>query len=356
MVRTIRDFTVAGYVGGIPLSQVRVAYTKATSNGDGFLAETPWMMNPFEYKVVSGGLIYPNGVKVNFTISSTDGVTSYRQANYGPDRILRNTDGTMNTLWKGDGTSVVFSGNRASQIRDKHGLAITLTYGPDGLERATDASGRYISYQYYTAPGGARKLRRATGSDGQWAEYTWADASRLTHVAYNDGTQATYTYTLPSGPVVLPDTFRDTRAEAKMQAVKYTFIGKAAGNANSRFVLALSTEADPDSGALVSRRDSDYFEPTYPSTLVPLSETRGDGAYRELTFKGSQVTKIVGYEWEETTFTYSGTSSLLLSIKDPRGHVTSFVNEAVTGKPTRLTHPDGTYREVSFSIHHILIL
>lgn len=354
VVRTVKDFAVAGSVGGVPLEQTRVAYTQAVSVIGGVLGETRWVMNAYDYQVLQPtSLIYPSGSNVQFAVASTDGVTTWRQRNYGHDRVKLNPDNTIAQLWLGDGSSVEFSASRAVRIKDRHGLALTLTYGADGLAQVSDAAGRSITYTYYTVPGTTtRRLRRATGSDGQWAEYSWSDGARLIGVTYSDGTSASYSYTVASGAQVLPSVLQDTRASAKMQAVKYAFMGRAAGNPESHTALAVLSESDPGTNTLVTLRDPDAFQPRNSSTIAPFSETRGDGGYREVHFKYEQVVKVIGFAGDVTNIIYegqNGQNNCVKSVSDGLGRVTQYVNEPVTGRVSKITYPDGNYREFTFS-------
>jgi len=347
--RSISDFVVAGSVGHNPLTQSRVCISKADSTGDGPLPRSVWITNAYAYTVISAPsstgatLVYPSGTEIRFGQPSIDGVTSFRASSGGKDRVKIDATNKVTELWLEDGTSILFSNAIATQVRDKNGLSITLVYGADGISSATDASGRAIAYSYDTVPGSSlRRLRRATGSDGQWAEYTWDTSSRITSVAYNDGTSGTYSY-YSNG---LPDTFRDTRARANMPAVKWTFQPLEVGP-TTQVPFALIDEKNPDTLAQVSFREPPPNENWTINTPNHIYSEVRIGGDRTFYFDRQRVTKITNGDGGTVDFSY--TAGWLTGITDPLKNPYKYDLEPSIGAIIRQTFPDGSFQDYSYS-------
>lgn len=348
-VRSVVDFEVPGSVGTYPLKASR---TLTTSPDVEFLDVLPtapftrWRFD-YHYMVYAGqfgfySVVYPNG-----TVTREDGLLR----GVG-DRLVFGESGPV--LLRADGGRVFFSrlaGTEAwvgTQIVDPFNLVYTVTphneYGP---ARVTDPSGRYIELTW-----SGNKVTRVASSAGQSVTFThqeqlyFPEHPLITRADYPDGTRAIYTYSsgAASGSTAscsanLPLTLDDTRAQSKMQYVRYTWQRDVAAVG----ALCVIDGEFAQDGTLVSRRQR-----TTGNGFVLHRETSPTGEQRYFKYYAEllgEKTDFLGNTW---FFEYDD-NSFLESVQDPRNNVTTYVNEPLSGKPREIRYPDNTRVAYTYS-------
>lgn len=84
---------------------------------------------------------------------------------------------------------------------------------------------------------------------------------------------------------------------------------------------------------------------TSPTTR---SETRGDGPARSFTYSGGRMTSYTDFKGAPTSIAYDG-NGFVSAVTDARNNTTYTAREGKIGRITRLTHPDGTFQQFSYT-------
>ncbi|CAN5506021.1 hypothetical protein BH20VER3_BH20VER3_17820 [soil metagenome] len=361
MRRVVTDIDVPGAVSSHGLKIVR---TYTSSTGIGWSFSWTWQVHARPFTSDGSYLInFPDGRAVNFYPPSIPGETAYRAGRGTKERFFRNSPGSANRsadLYLEDGSHVHFrwiaelSGNDQYPIdyffpetfTDPHGLVTILQYTQYGTEyndthltKVIDPSGRSLTYNYDATYGTI--LTSIVASTGQSVSYN-SDGT----VSYSDGTSASYTYgdttyknSVCPGEICHADklsTAADVRAEGPMRSIKYTY------QANANFQGQVAQEQHP-SGLEVSK-----FAPTNERGSMSATnvEFRGDGPQRSFYIAKSGNTPLLrrksDFKGAIEIYAYDG-NNYLKSITDRNGNVTTFMNESILGRPTKVTHPAGTF-------------
>src|SRR5213082_1620602 len=276
--RVIEDMTVTGSVGAYPLKWARILNTRG--GGSGWTHSYNWGLwirppqpphgGENQYEGPVGGVTYPDGRYIelwNDDYPGEDGPIWNLYDAEGPAGMVNkliDKGGGYYDLLLGDGGKVVFyippansttGSARAQAIVDPYGQITTLDYGGSGkLTRVTEPGGRYLqityqtfSYYYSTFWHYEIVISMVQAFDGRSTDpvetvsnsYTpsWAYARyyyNLTHVYYDDGTQAAYTYApsnIRNGPNwgywSTPDVVHscdDVRYAGPMKQIEYEYV------------------------------------------------------------------------------------------------------------------------------------
>lgn len=316
---------------------------------------------------------FADGRRINFKPpnASLTGETAYRGPLGTKERLFINRTNQYSAtadLWMEDGSHEFFnwgtelSGNDQYVIdiftpvyfEDPYGQRTTWTfeqipgtYDPEDVrvKQVRDASGRSLTYTY-----NGKLVSQITASNGQWVKYTSGSSfGGWSRVDYSDGTSATYTY--QNIPVIdsLGNastqteliTAQDTRAEGPMRAIQYEYTT----NPQKDFPGEIKAERHFGDGALVSA-----FARSNGRTIN--TDTRGDGYSRTFNIQKVDNIPLVTSKSDfkgRFEYFYYDANSYLRQFKDRRGFLTTYLNEPILGKPTRITHPDQTYHEYTYS-------
>lgn len=376
--RVVTDLTVPGAIGSRGLNVVRT-YSSLSPWASGWSFSPGWRM---EGKPSSGDgyLVYfPDGRISKFKPprSSQTGETAWRAAAGTNERLfLQSTNQYIGTadLWLEDGSRVHFDRETELSNNDQYPIDyFTLRYWVDPygqtttfsyeqipgtfdlhdirVNRVTDASGRFLAYSYDTASGVFPS--QVTASNSQWVRYTWTPwnssiGRQLGRADYSDGTFATYTY--DRVPVIIFDgthgtlpmlvTAQDTRSEDPMRAIQYEYTA----NPQKDFSGELKAERHFGDGSLVSAF-------AHNSDRTSSTDTRGDGPSRTFNMLIGGIPLVTSksdFRGRFEYYYYDG-NNYLRQVNDRRGYPTTYINEPILGKPTKVTHPDQTYRDYTYS-------
>jgi len=283
--RTIDDIVVPGAVGKYPLKMTRYynsrqQYYALIGLSPGWSHEYAWLLWSAGHKVVS-----PHGGVSDDFCGAPVGVSE------GWEQRTNQYNGT----WRlADGGKVIFVNGAAIYIDDPYGVRTTITYGPNGISRVTEAGGRYLQFSYgpATDPDGTLMLTRveahalgnATVTD--WVNYSYTtvspgvqnrDKKMLTGAAYSDGTSASYEYcndNVTEGQTThkmypLLQRANDLRYNGAMRTIRYEYEngGPHGAIVNEKYPGYLLSAISPAAG-----------------TADTFTETRGDGPTRSFTY------------------------------------------------------------------------
>jgi YD repeat-containing protein len=386
--RTITDLEVPGAVGSHGLKWVRSYNSASKDNGNGgWSFSYTWRYwgrgwaDPQAVVLPDGGIWrpYEPGMKLRLVRSGLSSFSTWANL-YLEDGSMVYMDGY--TDFPDDQHSNTVDYFYPEYVLDPYGRKTILTYEqiyvPPNyntlnlrLVKVTDPSGRFIKITYAGSDNFTWfKVTRVEGSNGSWVNYSWPDAYHF-HVDYSDGTTAAYTYgdtTYLMDTVCCPRgvcdnctvtahatkliTAQDTHADGPMQSIQYEYKSPGA------FEGQIRAEHHYPSNTLVSQFTSTSC-PTHPWSTSPdcptatQTETRGDGPSR--TIYMAQATQHVplvkrksDFNGVNEVFTYDS-NNYLLTAKDRNGYTTTYTNESVIGNPTRITHPDGTHIDYTYS-------
>ncbi|MEN3368854.1 MAG: hypothetical protein V7609_997 [Verrucomicrobiota bacterium] len=321
---------------------------------------------------------FGDGRRINFKPpkASQTGETAWRGPLGTKERLFINNidqySGTVD-LWMEDGSHELFdrrtelSGNDQYVIdiftplyfEDPYGQRTTWTfeqipgtYDPEDIrvKKVIDASGRSLTYTY-----DGKLVSQITASNGQWVRYAWtavgADVNgrQLYRADYSDGTFATYTYqTIPvidflgnTSVQTALSTAQDTRAEGPMRAIQYEYTTSP----QKDFPGEIKAERHFGDGTLVSAF-------AHNSGRTSGTDFRGDGPWRTFNMEKVDNIPLVTSKsdfYGRLEYFYYDANSYLRQIKDRRGFSTTYINEPILGRPTKITHPDLTYRDYTYS-------
>ena len=165
------------------------------------------------------------------------------------------------------------------------------------------------------------------------------DYVMLTHVLYDDGTTAEYTYeqVLPNTRPLLK-TARDVRDTGRLNQVEYTY-----HTGLNNVMGMVHQEIDPVDGDILSCLTTDD-QAHKPKVVYP--------GGREIVYvMGSQVSKRTDSLGRETQYAHEGQwgSGYLLSKTDPRGNTTSYTRDE-QGRVLSRVNPDGSVRDFSYDL------
>ena len=328
----------------------------------------------------NGYLVYfPDGRISKFQPprSTQTGETAWRAAAGTNERLfLQSTNQYIGTadLWLEDGSRVHFDRQTELSNNDQYPIDyFTLRYlvDPFGqtttfsyeqmpgtfdlhdirVNRVTDASERFLAYSYDSASGVFPS--QVTASNGQWVRYAWSPwdspiGRQLGRADYSDGTFATYTY--DRAPVIGSDgrpgtlpmliTAQDTRAEGPMRAIQYEYTTSP----QKDFPGEIKAERHFGDGVLVSAF-------AHNSDRTSSTDTRGDGPSRTFNMLIGGIPLVTSksdFKGRFEYYYYDG-NNYLRQVNDRRGYPTTYINEPILGKPTKVTHPDQTYRGYTYS-------
>lgn len=381
VLRRVTDLDVPGAVSsrGLKLSRTYSSFgTYAGWRGsyDWRLEGRPSVTDP--YLRYTHTVWFPDGRQLSFgAAQSTQTGETYRRGARGTNERLSFTNVDQYTgtadLWLEDGSVVHFlretelSGNDGyvidyftmQYLQDPYGQRTTFTwwnydFNPHHilLSTVTDPSGRSLTFTYNPT---TRDLIQVTASTGQWVKYTWQPVGsptghQLIQADYSDGSSASYTYKLTdvkmddgSGGTMIGHppkiaTAQDARLNGPMRSIMYDYKSPA----EKDFDGELIAERHYPDGMLVSGYDR-----------ANLRETRGDGPSRQFIFQQlndglRQFSKKPDFQGQNELFTYD-TNNYLKTVTDRRGNVTTYTNETILGRPTRITHPDGTHLDYTYT-------
>jgi YD repeat-containing protein len=224
-------------------------------------------------------------------------------------------------------------------------LITALSYNAyNHLIQITDPSGRWIKISrtenaYLTA------ITRVDASDGQWVKYNCTayvpntPILVLSGVQYSDGTSASYSYQDNTqqmwegyqygNAIPLPKVLLDCRAAGPMQKIAYEFApGQAPGT------------------ILREKKDTGEWISSY--SIGTHTETRGDFFTRQFAFSGNQLQKRTDFKGQWTTFGYNS-DGFVTSVTGANGQTTHYDRLNGFGAITKVTHPDGSYRLISYT-------
>jgi RHS repeat-associated protein len=377
--RTVVDLAVPAAIGSHGLNLIRT-YSSMTPWASGWSFYPGWRM---EGKPFSGDgyiVYFPDGRVAKFKPprSTQTGETAWRAAAGTNERLfLQSTNQYVGTadLWLEDGTRVHFDRSTELSNNDQYPIDyFTLAYWADPygqittfsyeqipgtfdlhdirVKRVTDPSGRYLEYSYDAASGVFPS--QVNASNGQWVRYTWMPwnstvGRQLERADYSDGTFATYTYervpiiTSDGTPGTLPMliTAQDTRVVGPMRAIRYEYTP----NPVKDFSGEIKAERHLADNAAVSTF-------SHNSGRTVTTDTRGDTRSRTFNLEKVGGTPLVMSKSDfkgRLEYFYYDANNYLRQFNNRRGYPTTYINEPILGKPTRITNPDQTYRLYSYS-------
>ena len=207
------------------------------------------------------------------------------------------------------------------------------TNGDNAIDELVDPTGRWLRFTYVSG-----SVSRVDSSDGQWVKYN----QNGIYAQYADGTKAYRTRTASGGSDF--DTFRDVRALSGVRNVTYESRTQP-GGAGEPSALVVWKETEADSGVLISRRDYSGF--TSWNSPYTVSETRGDGTVRSFGIGSQgQITDQSDFLGNDTH--YSGIS-LPHTLTDALGHSTQIEYTGDAMSLSKVTFPDGSYRQWTYT-------
>lgn len=373
--RRVIDLVVPGSVGSEPLKVARIynsmpwgAWGIDTGTG-GSITGRP----EYQGRVVS----FPDGRRINFLPpkASQTGETAWRGPLGTNERLFVNQvspyGGTMD-LWMEDGSHKLFDWRVELSANDQYLIDIFIplyfedpygqrttftheqipgTYDPEDIriKEIRDASGRTLTFSY-----NGKDVSQITASNGQWVAYTWQPfnsptGKQISRVDYSDGTFATYTY--QNIPIVQFDgttamvprlsTAQDTRAVGPMRAIQYEYTTTP----QKDFPGEIKAERHFGDGSLVSAF-------AHNSGRTSSTDTRGDGPWRTINMQKVDNVPLVTSKSDfknRFEYFYYDANSYVRQVTDRRNYPTTYLNEPILGKPTRITHPDQSYRAYTYS-------
>lgn len=351
--RVIDDIVVPGTLGAYPLKWTRIYNSRDPDTGNalgiGWRHSYLWSEDYLGADIVR----FPDGREVDF--NEATGIS---------ERLPQ-----VGQLVLGDGGQVIFDPvtynlsdgqhvkYRVARIIDPYGLTTTISYDniatdDNGnaiyrISRITEPGGRYLlinySATYRTQISGVQAFT-AQNALTQSVSYAYTYMSELggyyatlTAVSYSDGTTAQYTYQEdPSGKngspkIPLLKTCDDVRYYGAMHQIEYQFV------AGDRIRGKIKSEKKPGSGEAVSTLT---FPPNRVQTRL---ETRGDGPQRLFTYSyGGRLASYTDFKNNSsiaTHLTYDG-NNFVGAVTDAQNHQTTYTNEPVTGRVTRVLQAD----------------
>ena len=339
-----------------------------------------------DYDGPLGGLAYPEGVRVDlWTPDDPQEVINDVNGRHGPADILVNHGDGTRELQRADGGKVIFANSRAYAIIDPYGQTTTLTYDAAGkLWKVTEPGGRYLEffYQNFTywndsiSPGfwaSEDVISMVQANDGRGnviesVRYAYDTVSvgyyfphrcyYLTHVYYDDGAQATYTYersNIWNTPGLNYDNMPgvvhscdDPRYAGAMKQIQYEYVHYTPSMVGQGQIKAEKNVNDQ----VVSQ--TSYPTSVYDPAYRQRTETRGDGATRSFNYPlfFDPAAPFIWTDFKNQPYTdNSSVSPPGWTVTDPRQNTTTYeVEPSGFGMLKKITHPgDGTTKEYSFS-------
>ncbi|MEM7137921.1 MAG: RHS repeat-associated core domain-containing protein [Myxococcota bacterium] len=364
--RTVVDFEVPGSVGQYPLRCARTLVAKPTTGPSQGWGLVDWSFD-FHYLYLrqgSGVVRYPNGSLLGGTSTTQQkqlGSGGGGPLGAGPIRTIGAKDtvafeGGRPVLRMADGGYVEFSeladtGSAqyeqglwwvGTRIVDRYGLVTTVepnnAFGP---RRVTDASGRWLEFEYDGAT-----VSRVTSSTGESVDYDLVDQVSnswplIAGAWYNDGSRARYEFggfasSCPDdsgqGPesINLPTRLQDVRALSAMPTVRFEYTPDRESPSSCTLKAELA-----DDGTVVSSRIM------FGSGLEKYREELPSGEGRTFQFGGGLLTSETDFRGNEWEYEYDD-NNFLNKIIDPAGGETTITNTEAYGQPRTITYPDGT--------------
>jgi RHS repeat-associated protein len=372
--RVIEDIVVPGSIGAYPLKWTRILNTRSgwtnSYNWDlWFRAPQPPHGGEEQYEGPVGGVSYPDGRHIDLW----DQGEQFLYDAEGPRGMfnkIMDRGGGYYDLVLGDGGRVVFymppanitttGWAFAQAIVDPYGQITTLDRDANGkLIRVTEPGGRYLQINYNGTPPYDVGSVQAFDGRGNLIEtvsygYTqvWVNSFyhyNLTQVYYDDGTQAVYTYELSNlhnspnpGYSATPDVVHscdDVRYAGPMKQIEYEYVQW--GEAAPGYVAwgQIKSERNFNTHQIVSQVS--HPASSYDATINQRTETRGDGATRLFSYGlPGDVDHYTDFK-NQTTWLYPFT--------DARGNTTMIEYEPALRAVKKLTHPDNSTIESTFS-------
>lgn len=388
MMRPVDDIVIPGSIGAYPLKWTRYWNSRNGSN---------WTYSYKDYKLSSIPASGWGGGNYSFPDGRTfgGGCASGIEEIAGPDGIFFSDGGHVSfqgypwtSCWT-DSLGYHCEGSTyflPSAVTDPYGVVTNINYVPIGtddvgnviyrLDTVVGTAGRYfkILCQGGFNTAGQNTISRVEAHDAQgnltqWVNYAWSsDLSRLLQVDYSDGNSAYYTYYSTGADLMTAD---DVRYNGPMRQIQYEYTQDRTGPTHK-----ISKEHNFVTGEMVTQR-------TVGSSGFDMTETRGDGASRSFTYAkllkaidgtcqlnngdGGKLTSYTDFLGHPTVISYvqgdpdtTQNYGFIQSVTDPNGHITSYERQpgtAGTGMTntwgiTKITHPDGSYIQQTFSAAH----
>lgn len=406
--RAIDDIVVAGSVGAYPLAWTRRMNTRAVTtlanfgHGGGWSHSYQWELSinhpaeptppPIGWppdERPDGVLVYPDGRTVELDNPwEPDGIPAADESPFGKgDRFIDRQNGNYDLLLA-DGGVVKFHKPSPSQPRcraekmvDPYGQEILFQYSGNRLDTISEpgSNPRYLKLTYgpHTwAFGTLTFLDKVEAYDGlgnvtQSVSYTYelktfreVTLFYLTRATYNNNplSYAAYTYQEPNRVPLYPDdldgkniglisTCNDLRFAGPMKRIKYEFRSQSLGHQSVAWG-EIFRERSADNNSIVSELQAD--PPEYPPDpdFSWRREHRPDGSTREFGYHISPTylkhyTDFEGH-WAENSITYDS-EGVHCEFKDQLQHVTKKLLSGDFGLTKRVTHPDLSYSEITYS-------
>ncbi|HSS96714.1 MAG TPA: hypothetical protein VLK33_06785, partial [Terriglobales bacterium] len=254
------------------------------------------------------------------------------------------------------------------------------------LTRVAEPGGRYLQINWDATNSYITSVQAFDGIAGhntpmQSVNYTWATQTLgsnsykvLTRVDYSDGTFASYTYAEGKYPVtcatgnfktVLLKTADDPHYNGAMKQIAYTY--PTTGNTtrissenhlvNGQAVEAVSTLTGVGSSGStqsVTEKRGDSPQRTFSYYKVPNGghcagveppepQPTDGKMYSYTDFQGH--TTNIGYETDST----KSSAGFITSVSDVNNQVTTYTRSTISYAILRITHPDGTYIDQTYS-------
>jgi RHS repeat-associated protein len=371
--RMIDDIVVPGSIGAYPLKWTRIlntrsGWTNSYNWGLWFRAPQPPHGGEEQYDGPLGGVSYPDGRHIDLW-DQGEQLLYDAEGPRGMFNKIMDRGGGYYDLLLGDGGKVVFyispanaatTGLALAQaIVDPYGQTTTLDRNASGkLTRVTEPGGRYLQMNYTTFSyvWNAQTIYvdlltsvQAFDGRGNLIEtvsygYTqvWASGVchyNLTHVYYDNGTQAVYTYELSNlhnspnpADSATPDVVHscdDMRYAGPMKQIEYEYVQW--GEADPGYVAwgQIKSERNFNTHQIVSQ--ATHPTSSYGPTINQRTETRGDGATRLLSYGLPGVLDHYTDFKNQTTYLYPFT--------DARGNTTTIEYEPALRAVKKITHP-----------------
>jgi RHS repeat-associated protein len=402
--RAVDDIVVPVSVGAYPLKWTRyfnshLIYADNTIGGAWRFSYRDYMhFGSVDPCTPDGRRILKNGLE-------TYGVEDWTETLTDPKTFLV----TGEVLHMADGGKVIsnqanYSGTAKGyfypvQIIDPYGQVTTLSWtvlssGLRRLDKVTEPGGRYLQINWDTTNSYIISVQAFDGIAGhttpmQSVTYTWTtqtlslpDGSHpnsykvLTGVNYSDGTSATYTYIEGNYPVpcstpqswfysALLKTADDTHYAGPMKQIAY----KYAATGNKTRILSENHLVNGTASEAVSTLTG--VASTSSTQLT--TETRGDGPQRNFNYykvPGSgncagqtppdptptdgKLYSYTDFQGHTTTLTYSdgstdGAPGFITAVMDANNHTTTYTRSSVSWAILRITHPDGSYIDQTYT-------